>query len=227
MRVESQPTAALSGKAGRARRKFLRIFPAGFADEEYIELERDYKVRAHAHWVATLGREEMGRLLAKRRWTEIAEQAVRIESRTNLLFSFEKMALRDAVRPPRGARLFAEGLFALLHGRGPLQARFEAWIEAVGRLPRRQTRVLTWPVLTVFPWLAQPEEHVFLKPLTTKTAAAIYGYDFLYSSRPAWPTYASLLAFASRIERDLADLRPRDRIDTQGFLWVIGNPEYS
>jgi hypothetical protein len=35
---------------------------------------------------------------------------VAIESRTNLLFSFEKMALRDAVRTGAGARLFAEGL---------------------------------------------------------------------------------------------------------------------
>jgi hypothetical protein len=31
-----------------------------------------------------------------------------------------------------------------------MQARFDAWCEAIAELPRRQTRVLTWPVVTVF-----------------------------------------------------------------------------
>ena len=58
---------------------------------------------------------------------------VRIESRTNLLFSFEKMALRDAAKSAEGARLFAEGLFELLHGAGPLKQRFARWIESSPR----------------------------------------------------------------------------------------------
>lgn len=65
--------------------------------------------------------------------------AVAIESRTNLLFSFEKMALRDAVRSPAGARV---------------------------------------------------------------------------------------LAFARRVRRDLSNLRPRDMIDLQSFIWVQGSDEY-
>jgi hypothetical protein len=36
-------------------------------------------------------------LLRANKFEEIAMRAVRIESRTNLIFSFEKMALRDAV----------------------------------------------------------------------------------------------------------------------------------
>jgi hypothetical protein len=44
------------------------------------------------------------------KFAEIAAHAVRIESRTNLLFSFEKIALRDAVKSAEGARSFAEGL---------------------------------------------------------------------------------------------------------------------
>jgi hypothetical protein len=45
-----------------------------------------------------------------------ARRAVRIESRTNLLFSFEKMPLRDAVREGNGARTFATELFELPAG---------------------------------------------------------------------------------------------------------------
>jgi hypothetical protein len=96
----------------------------------------------------------------------------------------------------------------------------------VAELPRRQTRVLTWPVVTVFGFLAQPREHIFLKPRVTQVAAKAYGYAFEYASRPAWPTYASLLGFAERVRKDVRDLRPRDMIDLQSFIWVQGSDEY-
>src|SRR4029453_13306972 len=67
---------------------------------------------------------------------------------------------------------------------------------------------------------------MFLKPQVTKTAAKEYGYAFDYASRPAWPTYASLLAFAERVRRDQRDLGPRDMIDLQSFIWVQGSDEY-
>jgi hypothetical protein len=86
--------------------------------------------------------------------------------------------------------------------------------------------VLTWPVLTVFPFIAQPATHVFLKPTVTRVAAHAYGAAFDYRSRPEWATYASLLAFADRVRRDLRDLRPRDMIDIQSFIWVQGSDEY-
>lgn len=216
----------ISPQAMRCRRKFLRFFPGGFQDETYIDWERAYKWTAHEQWEGTLGREEYRALLKKGEFAEIAARAVRIESRTNLLFSFEKMALRDAVKPAKGAQLFAEGLFQFLHGSGELERRFEKWIETVGALPRKQTRVLTWPLLTVWGFIAQPEVHVFLKPNVTRMAAREYGFEFEYKSRPSWDTYASLLAFANQVRLDVRDMRPRDMIDIQSFIWVQGSDEY-
>lgn len=210
----------------RCRRKFLRYFTDGFTDADYLAWERDYKWRAHLAWKAELGRREYAALLAARRFRDVALRAVRIESRTNLLFSFEKMALRDAVKTPAGARTFAAGLFDYLYGPGSLTVRFDRWCTAVAALPRKQTRVLTWPVLTVFPFIAAPATHVFLKPNVTRLAARHYGFDFAYRSRPDWDTYASLLAFAAAVRRDLRDLRPRDMIDVQSFIWVQGSDEY-
>jgi hypothetical protein len=218
--------AALPLPARRCRRKFLRYFPGGFRDETYIDWERGYKWQAHRRWQDELSKPEMGALLRADRHAEIAARAVKIESRTNLLFSFEKMALRDAVRSPDGARLFAAGLHDFLHGTGSMQQRFERWCAAVAQLPRRQTRVLTWPVVTVFGFIAQPERHIFLKPNVTRAAARAYGFEFSYGSRPSWPTYASLLAFAEQVCRDQRDLRPADLIDAQGFIWVQGSDEY-
>ena len=111
-----------------------------------------------------------------------------------MIFSFEKMALRDAVKSPAGAR--------------------------------KQTRVLTWPLVTVFGFIAQPERHIFLKPNVTRSAARKYGFHFQYQSKPNWETYSCLIAFAEAIRSDLRDLKPRDMIDLQSFMWVQGSDEY-
>ena len=210
----------------RCRRKFLSIFPGGFDDETYIDWERDYKWEAHERWEDQLGRNEFRSLLSTGNHAEIARRAVTIESRTNLLFSFEKMAMRDAVKSAAGARAFAEGLYEFLNGRGSIETKFNQWVEVVGGLPRKQTRVLTWPVVTVFGFIAQPDVHVFLKPMVTKRAAEEYGVEFQYRSRPNWDTYSSLLDFANRVKRDMRDLKPKDMIDAQGFIWVQGSEEY-
>jgi hypothetical protein len=85
---------------------------------------------------------------------------------------------------------------------------------------------LTWPLVTVFGFIAQPDVHIFLKPNVTRAAAREYGFDLDYISRPSWPTYASLLEFGQTIRKDLQDLRPRDMIDIQSFMWVQGSDEY-
>lgn len=141
----------------RCRRHFLHYFPDGFRDETYLDWERDYKAWAHARWQELLGPPVLRSLVRDGQYREVAARAVTIESRTNLLFSFEKMALRDAVRPPAGARAFAEGLAQFLGATGDRRRLFERWCEVVDSLPRRQTRVLTWPIVTVFGFLAKPK----------------------------------------------------------------------
>jgi hypothetical protein len=115
---------------------------------------------------------------------------------------------------------------AFLHGDGALEARFSEWVAAIADLPRKQTRVLTWPLVTVFGFIAQPKVHLFFKPTVTREAARPYGFELPYRSQPSWTTYRSLLQFAARVRLDLRDLRPRDMIDIQSFLWVQGSDEY-
>ena len=222
MQAEQKSTGATN-----CRRKFLRYFPKGFYDPKYINWERGYKWTAHEKWEESLNRSAFRALLRSENFNEICAAAVRIESRTNLLFSFEKMALRDAVKEREGAQKFAEGLFEFLHGRGKPETKFERWRDVIESLPRRQTRVLTHPLVTVFGFIAQPETHIFLKPNVTRAAAREYGFELYYKSRPSWETYASLLEFAETISRDLDDLKPLDMMDIQSFIWVQGSSEYA
>jgi hypothetical protein len=211
----------------RCRQKFLRFFPAGFADEKYTQWERDYKWQAHRRWNEELNYEEYRRLLAQGRYIEIADRAVRIESRTNLLFSFEKMAIRDAVKSIKGACSFAWGLYDLLHGSGSDQERFDRWFSVLSGLPVKKTRVSTWPLATVFGFIAIPSKYIFLKPTVTRIAAKEYGFAFDYKPTRSWESYKSLLNFAETIRWDLTDLEPKDMIDVQSFMWVQGSDEYS
>lgn len=211
----------------KGRKKFLRFFPRGFADQKYLDWERGYKWRAHEAWERELNQTEFKRLLAGGKYSEIAKRAVNIETKTNLLFSFEKMALRDAVKSRKGAKDFALGLYDYVYGKSSLKTRFENFTKALAGLPRKQTRVLTWPLQTVFGFIANPEEHIFVKPRVTQIAAERYPYPFHYESRPNWETYQSMLDFARQVGNDVRDLKPRDLIDIQSFIWVQGSDEYA
>src|SRR6187200_1444050 len=126
------PRAELDPRAfGRARRKFLRAFPGGFSDPTYLEWERDYKVESHRRWQAQLGEAPFRALLVAREFREIARRALKVEqqSRHSMVFTFEKMALRDAVKTPAGSARFAQALFDFLHGKSPPAPRFDRWIE--------------------------------------------------------------------------------------------------
>lgn len=215
--------------AAQCRRKFELFYPEGFEDETYLVAERAYKERAHLEWDAELAPAAFRKLLARGEFRAIADAAVRIESRSNLLFSFERMALRDAVKTPAGARLFATELYAFLYGHGSPQRRFNDWIEALADLPQRKSRVLTWPVVTVFGFIARPDRHMLFKPRAMRKAAHLYGYALGYSPTPAWSLYQDLLTFAAVVRRDLdrkPGFRARDLIDLQSFMWVQGAPEY-
>ena len=216
----------LTRKKIKAKRKFLYYFPEGFEGTKYISWERDYKWNAHEEWKKLLNRTVFKQMLAEKQFLEIAKRAIKIESATNLLFSFEKMAFRDAVKTNESAQLFAEGLFEYMYGQGSLKEKFDSFRDMLAELPRKQTRVLTWPLQTVFGFIAHPTKHIFLKPMVTKAAAKKYDYDLIYKSAPTWETYESMLDFAATIKKDINNLKPRDMIDLQSFIWVLGSEEY-
>ncbi len=141
---------AAAKKRMRCRRKFLYYFPGGFTGQKYFDWERGYKWNAHLAWKEKLNEQEFKRLLKQKDFSEIVKRAVALESKTNLLFSFEKMALRDAVKTTASAKLFSEGLYDHIYGKKNKKERFENFRDMLGTLPVKQTRVLTWPLINCF-----------------------------------------------------------------------------
>ncbi len=62
-----------------------------------------------------------------------------------------------------------------------------------------------------------------LADVVTRRVSEEYGYDFRYKSRPNWDSYENLLGFSARARADLRDMKPRDLIGIQSFLWVQGS----
>lgn len=222
--------AAVLNKAAvaEAKRRFREIFPRAFRDETYIAWERDYKQHAHDLWERLLGKPELERLLAARKWTEIGDRAIAVyqQPKLNLLALYEWMALRDALKDEAGAARFAPALHQLIYGKGPFAPRFDHFVDILDGLPQRQTRLAKWPVATLYPFIAQPEQHLLLKPNLVKNAAKKWGFDLGYASRPTAEIYARFMQFVDAVEAEIASWKPRDRIDTQGFIWVTNSEEY-
>lgn len=89
----------------------------------------------------------------------------------------------------------------------------------------KRADVAKWTAVTYLPFLWRPDAHTFLKPEVTKDFAARVGHRFAsdYQPRLTLDVYQSLLDLAATTEAELADLQPRDRIDVQSFIWVVGD----
>jgi hypothetical protein len=193
-----------------ARNRFLHWFAGGFQSPNYLALERGYKLAAKTKLdaVVPLERAATGSGFGEAVWSVF---------QTNLLSPFEKMGVRDALRSDtanafiRAAARFTlgEGVPALLDMQQALKPHGSA----------------KWTVVTYLPFLWRPEQHMFLKPEATKDFAARVGHRFAsdYEPRLTIDVYQSLLDLAARTATELADLEPRDRIDVQSFIWVVGD----
>jgi len=202
---------------------FLEIFPEGFEDPAYLATERTYKIEACKLMQELLGRDIFSQLLADGNEEEIVRRALQVANKTNLIFPNEKMALKDGLGSPGAISLFARTLFDLLYGTGEYRARFEAFAECLKKLDAAK-----WTTMTYYPFLAYPDEHLFLKPQITQHAADLIKFELNYKSELNWLTYSCLLDFAAYLREELGnmDMPPRDMIDVQSFMWCITPGKY-
>ena len=221
---------AASGRGGgrhmglrEAHQAFLRQFPEGFAGEDYLGEERNYKVAASQELQELLGEQVFRGLLDASNHEEITRRALRVVNLTNLLFPQEKMALRDGLHAPQSQEAFARALFALLYGEGSFRSRFDRFAACLEELGAAK-----WTAMTYFPFMASPQEHVFLKPMVTQRAAQLLGVELDYDTKLNWATYAKLLELTQYLREKLVEMgmQPRDLIDVQSFMWcTLGEQE--
>lgn len=200
---------------GGACAKFLRHFPDGFSSAGYKSVERDYKLRAKAALEAAAPLEEA------LEGAGFGEAVLAVYKGTNLVDRFEVSNLYSFLRG-----VSADGFIrAAAHfARDGSEAALQEMVNLA-----RPSGNAKWTVVTYLPFLWRPDRHVFLKPMAMKGFAASVGHQFahLYKPTPEAKVYASLLHMAGEAEAELVkvapfSLKPRDRIDVQSFIWVVG-----
>lgn len=193
-----------------ARSRFHQFFPDGFRSPAFEEAERNYKLKAKAKLDETVPLE---RALTG---TGMGEAVLSVYQRTNLLSHFENTRLAPLLRSEdadafiQAAARFAMGEIApALAAMGKLLAKHEC---------------AKWTVVTYLPFLWRPESHMFLKPKVTLDFAARVGHPFAHEYSPALDpaVYASLRDLVQQMAREVRDLQPRDNIDLQSLVWIIG-----
>ncbi len=196
-----------------AKARFLRIFPDGLHDQAYLDSERAYKIAAKEKLDTTLP------LKSALESSGNGEAALAVFRATNLLSPFEKTKLQDALRGPN-ADQFIKG--AAVFASGDTKAGLSDMAQAL-----KPHDVAKWTVVTYLPFLWQPTSHMFLKPEVTKNFAERVGHSYAndYSPELDLSVYSSLLDLANETEQQIASLKPRDHIDVQSFIWVVGEYE--
>lgn len=194
-----------------ARSRFLRFFPNGFRGKGYTDRERDYKLKAKAKLDA-------GAPLEKAiDGTGYGEAVLAAFQASNLLSMFELMRIKEVLRGLQAdAFINAAARFAKDGGKTNLAAI---------QLALKDNGIAKWTVATYLPFLWRPDRHMFLKPEVTKDFAARVGHRFAfdYEARLHLPVYESLLDLVAKSTQELSDLEPRDGIDIQSLIWVVGD----
>jgi hypothetical protein len=220
-KARTKAPARQAGTQQEAVDRFLALFPGGFNDPAYLAEERNYKVEASELFSRVLSRDIRMECIREQRVDALVEAALQVDASTALISPFEKAAFRDGLKDQQAALTFFGALSALIDSPAPSAGHFETLAKAVEALPASKGRVFTWPIVTMFPFLASPGQYLFLKPESTRNEAARLKHDLGYDPAPNWVTYASALAMAERLKTELADLGCRDMIDVQSFIYRV------
>lgn len=194
-----------------ARNRFLGFFPNGFHSPGFDSQERKYKLAAKAKL------DNAAPLDAATTGTGYGETILSIFRATNLLYPVEKTRLQDLLRGPDADKFVqAAAQFTFNESKQALTA-MEHLLK-----PHENAK---WTVVTYLPYLWRPDRHMFLKPEVTKDFATRVGHPFAsqYAAQLNIDVYQSLLDLVAKTDDALKPLKPRDRIDIQSFIWIVGD----
>ena len=199
--------------------RFTRDYPGLFADPKLAEDELTYKRKAHALFNRHFADGRGVALLGAGNTEDISLALAGLYKETNIPSKYEIMAMCDGLKDGAAAARLLTAVLAFVDRSDA--GSFDDLVNAVGGVPPAEgSRVLTWPNVTILPFLADPARFIVLKPEISQLMAARMGRDLMYSSDPRWHTYAAFHEMAVQLLERLAPLGARDFVDVHSFMWV-------
>jgi hypothetical protein len=209
---------------------FLSLFPKGFDDPRYLSNapktgERHFKVLASKSAKESLNQSIWNELAAQGKYGEICQRLAKVESKTILLHSFEKIKWHAALKDSALQEPLCNALYDDLYGLADRESRFQRLADVLSMAEGCEK----WTIGTYYGFLLHPAERIYIKPEVTKFAAEACGWDLQYDSKLNWNTLQSAEGMARYLFDILPSigLHPRDMIDVQGFIWCIEPNSYA
>ncbi len=244
--LKGMSTFALDPKTGRyalaqtwlpldqAVARFTKVSPSGFGDPKSAAEGKEKGDRAaqwrtaHEAFAKAFGEGEGERLLGEGNVEELIRRAIRVERHVAALCSVpDKISMKEALCDPAASRDYFAALFEFLAAPGPDRAQFEHLAAAVAGLPQGASSGFAWVLCTLFPFIAQPDRHMLLRPKATCDIANRLGYGLSYDAAPNWPTYSALLRCTELLQGTLTGLGARDHVDVECFMHIIASKRAS
>ena len=196
-----------------------------FQSERYFEWERQYKLDLTSEWQATVTGDRLNAAIGGSGSLPYANQVSTLFTKTNLL-PWRYSTCIKGFKGSEKARTFLEALHMLLFDREGAREPIDAFTEHMrplydGDLKGGINLAASRSIPSLALWLSDPQHHFFIRSAVVNKAAnilsggAIEGRDEVMTSA----YYSGVLDLAHAIRSGIAELRPRDMIDVQGFLW--------
>lgn len=224
--VEARPKrakAALWTKE-EAMERFLAKYTNGFIDAWYRSSDRDARLAQHRSWNELLPGSTLRDLAPDR--PHIAAQHILkvLEMREKPLLHAKNELGRVRAAFMRTERMpaFLTALADVIDARLVTAQHYEAYLAAFAALesPPKKTP-MTWPIVTVLPFIANPARHLLVKPTSTRAAAAGLGFDLKFRPSPNWTTYERALAFGQELLYFIKKRGGEDMIDVHAFVAAL------
>jgi len=186
-------------KLKKAEEMFFNHYPGGFSHPELVGLGKKHKMDQ----MIGLAQENF----KKTRFSDqasIAEQMIKLISRSSMVSMFEKPKFRDTVKATvsEDLTLLCNGLKKFLHG-----SQKNGFNDQLDFL--KQHKLAKWSLITIIPNYFKPMDEVFVKPTTAKGVIEFFELeDLVYKAQPSWEFYQryreAFLKMRSMVDPSLA-----------------------
>ena len=203
-----------------------------FQSERYLEWERRYKVDLTTAWKATITGDRLNAEIGGSDPLPYANEISTLFTKTNLLPWRYSMCIKG-FKSPKKASTFLEALHRLLFDRESAASPVDAFNDHMRPLYDADLREdaikpASHSIPSLALWLSDPQHYFFIRSDVVNRAARILGGGVLEGQVQIMTSkyYSRVMDFAQTVRSDIAELRPRDMIDVQGFLWGAFHQAY-
>ena len=199
----------------------------GFASDQYLREERDYKLDLVRNWQSTVTADALGQALEGGEPTSFANEIGQLLASTNLL----PWRYADAVRnfeTDETARTFLTAIKDLLFQSSSENPDIDGFNEALGpryqeALNEQAIKPASHCIPSLVLWLSYPDSQFLVRPEIYNRACRVLTGSVAEGQGNIMSTayYVAAVAFARALRVLIADLGPRDMIDVQGFCWCV------